>query len=275
MERIAKYNDGNKYGLLVIDVFSKYTWIKMLKTKKPEEVARAFADILEQGRRPKAIRSDIGGEFSGRPFKELLKREQIKHLYAYSSKKAAVAERCIKTIKLKIYKYITAEQNYRYVDALPDLVQSYNATVHSSIGRPPKDVNAENESEVRLDAYLRRKHEKKNFKYEVRDTVKISNWRGVFAREYDERWSNEIFKINDRHNKSGVPMYGLVDWADEEVTGRFYEEELQKVVVNEDTMYRIDKILRRRTRDNRKEVLVKWYGWGDQFNSWIPVSEVQ
>jgi hypothetical protein len=276
MATIAKHNDGVRFGLLVIDVFSKYLWIKPVKSKKPAEVAIAFSQILSEGRKPRVVRSDLGKEFTGRPFEDVLKENHIKHFYAYSNKKAAVAERCIKTIKLKIYKYVTAKQKYRYVDVLPDIVQSYNDAIHSSIGTTPASVKKVNEDDVRdATRRLRRKIRKRKYKFDVGDTVKIFSAHGTFTREYDERWSNEIFKIETRYNESGVPQYRLKDWADEDVTGAFYEEELQKVLVDDTIKYRIDKILRRRTREGKKEVFVKWYGWPDKFNSWLPASEVQ
>jgi transposase InsO family protein len=276
---LSDKNDGVRFGLMVVDVFSKYLWVELLKTKKPAEVAKAFVKVLDSsGRIPKVIRSDMGKEFTGKAFQEVLKERDIAHFLASGDKKAAVVERCIKTIKTKIYKYVTAMQSHRYKDVLPDVVKTYNASVHSTTGRAPVDVTVDNEAEVRFDTYLRRRKTRlryKKYKFALGDTVKITNIRDKFAREYDERWSNELFKIKQKYMRDGTPIYKLTDWADEDIKGPFYEEELQKVVVDADTTYRIEEIVKRRTRNKKKEVLVKWYGWPHKFDTWIPASEVK
>ena len=45
MQKFSKWNKGIKYLLMVIDVFSKYGWIKPLKNKKTETVSKAFDEI--------------------------------------------------------------------------------------------------------------------------------------------------------------------------------------------------------------------------------------
>ena len=52
MQHYAKYNDGYKYLLAVIDVFSKYGWMRALKSKTGLEVANVLKDIIKEGRRP-------------------------------------------------------------------------------------------------------------------------------------------------------------------------------------------------------------------------------
>ena len=55
----------------------------------------------------------------------------------------------------------------------------------------------------------------------------------------------------------------------EKLTGTFYQYEMQKVIKTDDMQYRVEKVLRERRRGQEKEVLVKWEGWGNKFNSWI------
>jgi hypothetical protein len=276
---ISKYNDGVRFGLLVIDAFSKYLWIVPLKTKKTVEVAAAFQTVLDEGRVPSTLRTDLGKEFTGKDFEALLSRHGIKHYYAYSPHKAVFAERCIKTVKSKIFKYISSVQNYRYLDRLQDIVKAYNASVHSSTTYAPRDVNSENESEVRYTAHTlrskKRPTQKPRYKYDVGATVKISYRRGKFTREYDERWSGELFVVMRRYSRQGVPTYVLRDWSGEVIKGGFYEQELQKVTVNADTKYKISEILKKRSSGGKKEVLVRWSNWPDKYNSWIPAKEVK
>ena len=68
--------------------------------------------------------------------------------------------------------------------------------------------------------------------------------------------------------------YKIKDTRDEEIQGTFYEEELQKT---KQEIHRIEKVLRRRTRKDNgvREVFVKWKGYDDTFNQWIPETDIQ
>ena len=68
-------------------------------------------------------------------------------------------------------------------------------------------------------------------------------------------------------HRSDPPVYRLVDWNGDSLDGTFYEPELQKVIVPAGKTYRIESELRR--RKNGREVLVKWFGYPESFNSWI------
>lgn len=94
-------------------------------------------------------------------------------------------------------------------------------------------------------------------------------------RGYDEQFTTEIFKISCRFRQRGYPMYRIVDFLDEKVKGNFYEQELQSVEKNTESLWLIEKIIRKRQRQGRKEVYVKFVGWDDRFNSWILESEVK
>ena len=131
MVKFSKYNDGFAYVLVVIDVFSKYLWLRKLKDKKGQSVARAFEDIFKDGRHPNRIKTDQGQEFKSRLVQRIFKSVGVQHFYAYNEVKASVSERVIKTIKAKIYRYFTYKQSYRYIDKLQRFAEGYNRTVHN------------------------------------------------------------------------------------------------------------------------------------------------
>ena len=56
-------------------------------------------------------------------------------------------------------------------------------------------------------------------------------------------------------------MYEVKDWSGEPVIGRLYEQELKKVTVEPDHIFKIEKILKTRGRGTNKEHLVHWLGW--------------
>ena len=69
MIKLGKFNEGIKYLLTCIDVFSKYAWVVPLKDKSASETVRAFKEILKTGRKPKHVQSDKGKEFLNKQIK--------------------------------------------------------------------------------------------------------------------------------------------------------------------------------------------------------------
>ena len=130
-------------------------------------------------------------------------------------------------------------------------------------------------------AYKRSKKQKKvskkKYKYEIYQTVRLSHVRSVFDREYSQKWTGEIFKIQTRFRRDGIPVYTIIDWDGERVKGTFYEPELQSVNVDPSTSteYHIENILKRRVRNKQKEVLGRWLHWPKKYDSWILEAEVK
>ena len=142
MQRISKHNDGVKYLLTVIDVFSKYAWAVPVKQKSAAAVTEAFKRLFrrETERRPERLQTDKGKEFLNKNVQELLKQLGIKHFWSSSDQKAAIAERFNRTLKTRIWTWLSAQQQSRYIDNLQDFLNSYNNSFHRSIGMPPADV---------------------------------------------------------------------------------------------------------------------------------------
>ena len=98
---------------------------------------------------------------------------------------------------------------------------------------------------------------------------------GAIDREYSQKWTGELFKIDTRFRREGVPVYTILDWDGERVDGTFYEPELQPLTIDPTTEYRVEEILKRRVRNKRKEVLVRWLHWPKKYDSWIPEADVK
>ena len=133
---LAKKNDGVKFLLVAINVFSKYLFVRPLKTKMVKEVKAALEDIFRKGHKPKKCCFDQGKEFSNKQVQGLLKDEKIEFYMSQSETKANFAERVIKTLKKMIYRYIAHYDDKKYIDDLEEFVQSYNYSYHTTIGMP-------------------------------------------------------------------------------------------------------------------------------------------
>ena len=259
MQALSKENEGYKFLLLVIDTFSKYGWIVPLKDKKGETIVKALKEIFkESGRRPDKLWTDKGREFFNKDVRDLV------YLYATENEeKSSIAERWIRTMKEKMFKYFTDNNTYNYIDALPELVEDYNNTVHSSTKLTPTDASKEeNELKVWRNLYPDRyKTSRLNPKFSVGDKVRITKKKKVFEKGYTTRWTEEIFTIKEIRETNPI-TYKLEDLKGEEIEGTFYEPELQKT---EQQIYRIEKIIKK----EKGRSFVKWKGYSDKFNSWV------
>ena len=118
MQEYQKDNDGCKYLLTCIDVFSKYAWVVPVKNKTGPTILDAIKLILKGGRKPVKIQTDYGGEFINKHNKEYLKEIGIGLYTTNSETKAAVVERFNRTLKSRMWRYFTHRGNYRYMDII-------------------------------------------------------------------------------------------------------------------------------------------------------------
>ena len=294
VESLEKSNDGIKYWLVVIDIFSKYLFVETLQDKKATTVLKAFKKILENGeRRPEVIYTDKGGEFNNTLLKRELKKYNIKYFTTQNEDiKNSVAERVIRTLRNKLYRLFQRQRSYKYVEVLPDIVASYNKTKHRSLhNMTPIEVNEDNEAIVWDKMYnderqtsqssrtmksgkSKRFRKKRVFKFKIDDYVRLAYTRYAFQRDYQQKWTTELFKISERNLKENQPIYTVVDMLNDPVIGTWYEWELLKADKDQE-FWRVESILKTRTRKGKKEYLIKWEGYGDKFSSWVLASDVK
>ena len=140
--KYAKQNNGYKYILTVIDVFSKFAWIRVTRKKDKITISNAFEDIIEKSnRQPKKVWSDGGGEYDNHIFRDMLKRHNIEPYRTESELKAIMAERFNQTLMIKIAKMFTERANHRYIDNIQRIVDEYNHSYHSSIKMSPENAS--------------------------------------------------------------------------------------------------------------------------------------
>ena len=248
MSQYSKENDGYKFILTVIDIFSKKSFVIALKNKSQVEVAKAMRKILEKYS-PVEIMTDKGKEFQNNLFQKLMKEFEINHYYSNNSSiKCSVVERFNKTLKYKMFKYFTMTGKRRYIDVLNDIVDSYNNSYHRSIKMCPNEVNEENYKNVFMNLYkFKNKREilRKNRKADLpKDAaVRIKYEKKNLDRGFYPNWTDQIFIIYKSTPGSKKVFYHLKTQEGQALKKRFYPEEIQKV---RDSAYRIEKILKQR-----------------------------
>ena len=97
-----------------------------------------------------------------------------------------------------------------------------------------------------------------------------------FSREYEEKWSYEIFRVESVERIQLIPVYTLQDLQGETLVGRFYTDQLQPAVYSDEDTFKVEKILKSRKLKGRpKEYLVKSMHWPAKFNSWVSETQVE
>ena len=72
--------------------------------------------------------------------KSWLEKNAIEMHSTYNKEKSVVAEEPIKTLKNKIYKFMTATSRNVYIDEFDDIVNEYNNTYQRTVKMKPTDV---------------------------------------------------------------------------------------------------------------------------------------
>ena len=277
MKKFDTFNDGFGFFVVFIDVFSRFAWTYTLKTLTGIEMKKVLQDVFQQ-QKCQHLYTDSGSEYQNRWVNKYLTDEGVIHYTSTNETKVAHAERLIKQLKKKLYKYMTWKNTFRWIDVLQDITNSYNNTYHRIIQMTPAQARTTDRYTLWTNQYepkdkpkrkVAKPKNKSPYKFKVGDQVNLLALRKPFSREYDESFTTEFFKIADRKVNQQIPTYTLKDYNNDDVKGQFYESEIQKINADENKVYKIEKVLRRRKRNGQQELFVKFQGWPSKFNAWI------
>ena len=141
LQNLHADNDGYKFLLVNIDVFSKFAIVYPLKNKSAQSVKNAFIESIKF-RKPKFVQTDRGTEYFNNMLKKWFAQNKIKHFATHNyDVKAAVVEQFLWTLKARMWRYFTQHNTRRYVECLPELVKSYNDTFHRTMGMTPNEAS--------------------------------------------------------------------------------------------------------------------------------------
>lgn len=252
VQTLSRYKKGTRYLLTVIDIFSKYAWVRPLKKKTGDEVQKAFLSIFKAGRKPLRLQTDDGKEFYNKTVQSFLKKNGIVHFSTQGDTKASAAERFNRTLKERLYCFFTAKNTLNYQTALPGVIKGYNASPHSRIGMDPRNVMIHNSAKVWERLYSGRLKRVQPIVLGVGIVFR------TFKKSYLPGWTEEVFVI-DRVKRGPVPTFRITEWDGTPIKGTFYTQDLQKVNVP----------------DDGTKMLVRWKGWPNKYDSWIDKSAVR
>lgn len=285
MTKLSKQNYGYRYIVVFIDVFSRYLAAYPLKRKNAESVYQALEKVVASKKFEGFTRLfvDRGGEFYNNKVTRYCQNKNIT-LYSVSSYeiKASIAERVIQTLKRKIYKYLTANNTKTYITVLPRLVESYNNSPHTSLGKgktPHSVHNLRERKEISDQFYSMYKKGMRSRKtissdLSAGDTVRIANKdkQSLFRKGYNIQNTEEIFKIKQIDDSQTPTIFYLCDLAGEKVDGIFYRSELIKTLLPDHFPIRI---LKKKVVRGKNQYLVHWIGYPKSFDSWVNDSDLK
>ena len=230
--------------------------------------SKSFETIFRKAK-PKKLWVDKGKEYYNKNVKDLLAKNNIEIYSTENEEKSSVCERWNRTIKEKMYKRFTIQNNTVYIDILPKILASYNNSKNRSIGMTPNEARKpENYGRVHWNLYGDLESQNRKPAFRIGDTVRISKYkRKTFDKGYTPNWTEEVFLI-DEIRPTDPTTYKVRDLNGGEIEGTFYREELQKT---DQTIFRIEKVIRKA----KDKALVKWKGYPDGFNSWVSLKDLK
>jgi hypothetical protein len=193
--RYANFNYQNKYIFI-----TKRTWGYPLVNKKPEMLLPLFKALVEKEGAPTVLMTDDGGEYKG-VFSNYLKEKEIAHVI---NKHAPHAERVIQTIKHKLSRYFSANHTLKWKAVLPDILENYNTSKHSTIGKAPDTFDPKSEHASVVRGEMLSKAEVKNEATKklrlpalnIGDQVRIASRSNPFEKGYAQQWSKDIYSVS-------------------------------------------------------------------------------
>jgi hypothetical protein len=229
---IPRMNDNIRFVMCVIDVYSRYGFVRLLKSKGENEVLHAFKDIINEIDKkfhvaPQQLDSDNESSFMSSSFKRFCLEKKIYQNFSESGdyRSKGIIERRNRTLRELIARYRTSYKTNRYVGVLPDIVEGYNQSIHSYLGASPleavtKPVVADYAYQKKLDRAIVQEA------LEVGDKVRVLLKGKTFDKKSSMiKWSIDVHKIEKIH---GVEYF---------VSGRkgaYRRSELKKVEVVEE-----------------------------------------
>ena len=225
---LSKYNKNYKFIFTIIDNHTKYAWAIPLKDKSGKSTTNALKNRIEKAKRkPDKIWSDRGKEFYNKTFLNFLKEQNIHISSTNSDSKAVFVERFNRTLLDLIKKPMYIEGKACWMNHLDAALEKYNNRVHGTTKMTPfeKVTNTNKIINIKIN-----KNEKIP-KFQVGDYVRVPDKRNLYSKGYTTNWNRELFKIH-KINPTNPVTYGVVDESNEQIEGKYYEQELLRSVFN-------------------------------------------
>jgi transposase InsO family protein len=228
----SKPDNGYKWILTAIDLFSKFAYARPMRNKERRTVVRTMQDILQVAK-PRLLQTDNGSEFISAEFQALLRAQNVRHITGMAGRAQSQGsiERFHWTMKSVIGKLWTARSQKRWVGDLQDIVKNYNSNVHLATSVPPAEINRDNKEQIgRLNQRQQQTIDRFDAKTEEKDKLLRQQkvWRGdsgmqrgdnvrlkitkgaIDSATLKPNWSSSIYEIDKVRKLDDKPIYTCI-----------------------------------------------------------------
>lgn len=272
------------YVILGTDQFTQAVAARPVKSLSAKETDQAVQEIIrELGGNFTLVRTDKGTEYVNNLTKSTFRRLGLRHVLAYEPNKSSMVENSLKILKSKLFKVMQHTGTEVWGDLLQPVIKGLNNTKKPGLANyTPAEIRRDPEAVAKIWFHRARRALKKTpkyrpFKLKIGQAVRLRYSRGLnpFRKSYAERMGAKVFYVHSRLAPGQVHLYKVRDDRGNLIDGRFRENELQQVEIDDDTVWRIAEELEERTRNGRKEILVSWVDYDDSYNSWLDAAQVR
>jgi hypothetical protein len=278
LKSLSRTNKGFKYLLLAIDVLSKRIFVVPMRTKTAKDTVEAFESLINQmPQAPSRIYTDLGSEFRNELLRGFFKDHDIqKEEAATATIKASLAERAIRNLKQRLYRYFAHNKTTNWIDVVQTIADSINRSKSRTHGMRPIDVNFKNAQRVWKILYgnaLSSKRMQKP-KFKKGDMVRASiRGKPIFDKGYIPSWGDAIYEVKEVQDHKLPIKYKLTNRG-QPLSGLRYAQELARVRKEADIEKKVQKVLKKKTNpDGTKQLLVRYFGIEEP--EWIHEDELQ
>jgi hypothetical protein len=260
-QRSFASNDGHRYILTIIDVFSKYSIAVSLKDKTGRSISDALFDIFnfyeDRPQYPRILQTDNGPEFTAKSVRIVCSLFKIHQIFSIPYSHLGFIERFNHTLKKKIYSRMAITGTSRYLDVLPDILHNYNHSIHKTLGDSPFTVQFCNPNQLRcqlLNESVYNSLVRKNNKNPIIENplpvntrvlilsyldpflsnLERNNIKTNFRKVSVPKWTSDSFIISNVEkdpSNENILRYILRDRYGTTLKRKFYHHEIQKIYV--------------------------------------------
>ena len=224
-DRFTFHNYNNI--LCCVDVYSRFAICKALTNRKIENIKTKFEEIFNEIGYPKNINCD--NEFNVKVINDFAKQHYITMHYsqAYEENKNAIVERFNRTLAQLLQNWRTATKQYDWYRVLPDIVNNYNNSFHSTIKSTPQKVFDGKQFNTQQVFYIPNP-------FDVGDTVRLKKDSHIFSKGDVLKQTKTIYTVE---KIDGQKIY--LKNEDGIILNKFYKP-YQLLKVNEVQKYEVD-----------------------------------
>ena len=205
LSRYEKNNDGFKYLLVCIDVFSRKAYAKPMKSKDTSTVIDAFTNIIihKTGPKIRSIIADQDPAWTNSTWLTFIEKENIAfNTNALKDHRAlGIIDNFAKRIKLTLNKRFVDTNSTKWIDYITKVITTYNNQEHRSLGEAtPNKVVKDTKTQDVIKTINEEKAQKNNTTSSINVGDKVKKNMLInesYAKGTDPKWSEKIFTVTE------------------------------------------------------------------------------